>query len=413
METNKTIPFNGNSNRKIELLAPAGNLEKLKFAYLYGADACYIGGRDYSLRANAKNFSISEISEACTYAHNLNKKVYVTVNIVFHNEDTLGLVDYLKELSKAKVDAIIVSDPFIIDIINENDIDLKVHISTQASTLNYETVMFWKSLGVERVVLARELSKKEIKEIIDKTGMEIETFVHGAMCSSYSGRCVLSNYFTNRDANRGGCAQICRWEFPLYDSNLNEIESSTKFTASSKDLMMATYIKEMIDIGIVSLKVEGRMRSNYYVATVINTYRSIIDDYYNNKLTTKKMDYYQKVLERVANREATVQFWDKLPTVEEQYYLGRNEASNQDFLAVVTDYDEKTKFVTITERNYFQTGDVVEIFGPNIETFSFIMPDIYDIDGNKVNVGRHPEEILKFKLDKKVFKNDIIRVKIG
>ena len=413
METNKTIPFNGNSNRKIELLAPAGNLEKLKFAYLYGADACYIGGRDYSLRANAKNFSISEISEACTYAHNLNKKVYVTVNIVFHNEDTLGLVDYLKELSKAKVDAIIVSDPFIIDIINENDIDLKVHISTQASTLNYEAVMFWKSLGVERVVLARELSKKEIKEIIDKTGMEIETFVHGAMCSSYSGRCVLSNYFTNRDANRGGCAQICRWEFPLYDSNLNEIESSTKFTASSKDLMMATYIKEMIDIGIVSLKVEGRMRSNYYVATVINTYRSIIDDYYNNKLTTKKMDYYQKVLERVANREATVQFWDKLPTVEEQYYLGRNEASNQDFLAVVTDYDEKTKFVTITERNYFQTGDVVEIFGPNIETFSFIMPDIYDIDGNKVNVGRHPEEILKFKLDKKVFKNDIIRVKIG
>ena len=413
METNKTIPFNGNSNRKIELLAPAGNLEKLKFAYLYGADACYIGGRDYSLRANAKNFSISEISEACTYAHNLNKKVYVTVNIVFHNEDTLGLVDYLKELSKAKVDAIIVSDPFIIDIINENDIDLKVHISTQASTLNYETVMFWKSLGVERVVLARELSKKEIKEIIDKTGMEIETFVHGAMCSSYSGRCVLSNYFTNRDANRGGCAQICRWEFPLYDSNLNEIESNTKFTASSKDLMMATYIKEMIDIGIVSLKVEGRMRSNYYVATVINTYRSIIDDYYNNKLTTKKMDYYQKVLERVANREATVQFWDKLPTVEEQYYLGRNEASNQDFLAVVTDYDEKTKFVTITERNYFQTGDVVEIFGPNIETFSFIMPDIYDIDGNKVNVGRHPEEILKFKLDKKVFKNDIIRVKIG
>ena len=413
METNKTIPFNGNSNRKIELLAPAGNLEKLKFAYLYGADACYIGGQDYSLRANAKNFSISEISEACTYAHNLNKKVYVTVNIVFHNEDTLGLVDYLKELSKAKVDAIIVSDPFIIDIINENDIDLKVHISTQASTLNYETVMFWKSLGVERVVLARELSKKEIKEIIDKTGMEIETFVHGAMCSSYSGRCVLSNYFTNRDANRGGCAQICRWEFPLYDSNLNEIESSTKFTASSKDLMMATYIKEMIDIGIVSLKVEGRMRSNYYVATVINTYRSIIDDYYNNKLTTKKMDYYQKVLERVANREATVQFWDKLPTVEEQYYLGRNEASNQDFLAVVTDYDEKTKFVTITERNYFQTGDVVEIFGPNIETFSFIMPDIYDIDGNKVNVGRHPEEILKFKLDKKVFKNDIIRVKIG
>lgn len=397
--------------KKIELLAPAGNIEKLKFAFMYGADACYIGGRDYSLRANAKNFSIEEINEACEYAHNLGKKVYVTVNIVFHTEDTEGITNYLKCLANAKVDAIIVSDPFIIDIINKNNIDLKVHISTQASTLNYETVKFWKSLGVERVVLARETSREEVKEIIDKTGMEIETFVHGAMCSSYSGRCVLSNYFTTRDANRGGCAQICRWEFPLYDSNMNVIESPTKFTASSKDLMMATYIEEIIETGICSLKVEGRMRSNYYVATVINTYRNMIDDYYDNKLSKEKIEHYVKVLERVANREATVQFWDKVPSVNEQYYLGRNEVSNQDFLGIVTDYDEETQMVTITERNYFETGDEVEIFGPNIETFSFVMPDIYDKEGNKVNIARHPEEILKFKLDKKVYKNDIIRVK--
>ena len=397
--------------KKIELLAPAGNLEKLKFAYLYGADACYIGGRDFSLRANAKNFSIEEIKEACKYAHNLGKKVYVTVNIVFHNDDTNGITNYLKELAKIEVDAIIVSDPFIIDIINQNNINLKVHISTQASTINYETVMFWKSLGVERVVLAREASREEIKEIIDKTGMEIETFVHGAMCSSYSGRCVLSNYFTNRDANRGGCAQICRWEFPLYDSNMNVIESNTKFTASAKDLMMASNIEEMIETGICSLKVEGRMRSNYYIATVINTYRNMIDDYYDNKLTKNKLNRYIKILERVANREATVQFWDKTPGVEEQYYLGRNEISNQDFLGIVTDYDEKTKIVTITERNYFKTGDEVEIFGPNIETFSFTIPDIYNEEGEKVNIARHPEEILKFKLDKKVYKNDIIRVK--
>ena len=398
---------------KIELLAPAGNLEKLKFAYLYGADACYIGGRDFSLRANAKNFSIEEIQEAVKYAHNLNKKVYVTVNIVFHNEDIKGIKEYLIALSEAKVDAIIVSDPLIIDIINDNNINLKVHISTQASTLNYEAVSFWKSQGVERVVLAREMSKNEIKEIIDKTGMEIETFVHGAMCSSYSGRCVLSNYFTKRDANRGGCAQICRWEFPLYDKNNNMIESETKFTASSKDLMMLTKVKEMIEIGIVSLKVEGRMRSNYYVATVINTYRNLIDDYYENKLTEEKVEYYQKILDRVANREATVQFWDKLPTVNEQYYLGRNEVSNQDFLGIVKDYDEKTSMVTITERNYFQTGDEVEIFGPNIKPFSFKMPDIYNEDGEKVNIGRHPEEILKFKLDKKVYPNDMIRIKIS
>ena len=397
---------------KIELLAPAGNLEKLKFAFMYGADACYIGGRNYSLRANATNFNLEEIKEACTYAHSINKKVYVTVNIVFHDEDTEGVTEYLKKLSEYKVDAIIASDPFIIDIINNNKIDLKIHISTQASTLNYETVMFWKSLGVERVVLARELSKNEIKEIIDKTGVEVETFVHGAMCSSYSGRCVLSNYFTNRDANRGGCAQICRWEFPLYDSKMNKIESDTMFTASSKDLMMASNIKEIIKVGITSLKVEGRMRSNYYVATVINTYRNIIDDYYNNKLTDDRLNHYIKILNRVANREATIQFWDKLPTVEEQYYLGRNEVSNQDFLGVVLDYDEETKIVTITERNYFKTGDVVEVFGPNIDTFTFTMPDIYDEDNNKVNIGRHPEEILRFKLDKKVYKNDIIRVKI-
>ena len=400
-------------HKKVELLAPAGNLEKLKFAFLYGADACYIGGRNYSLRANAKNFSIEEIQEAVKYAHNLNKKVYVTVNIVFHNEDIKGIKEYLIALSEAKVDAIIVSDPLIIDIINDNNISLKVHISTQASTLNYEAVSFWKSQGVERVVLAREMSKNEIKEIIDKTGMEIETFVHGAMCSSYSGICVLSNYFTKRDANRGGCAQICRWEFPLYDKNNNKIESETKFTASSKDLMMLTKVKEMIEIGIVSLKVEGRMRSNYYVATVINTYRNLIDDYYENKLTEEKVEYYQKILDRVANREATVQFWDKLPTVNEQYYLGRNEVSNQDFLGIVKDYDETTSMVTITERNYFQTGDEVEIFGPNIKPFSFKMPDIYNEDGEKVNIGRHPEEILKFKLDKKVYPNDMIRIKIS
>ena len=398
--------------KKIELLAPAGNLEKLKFAYMYGADACYIGGRDFSLRAHAKNFSINEMEEALEYAHSLNKKVYVTVNIAFHNNNEEKLLEYLKELERIKVDAIIVSDVLVIDLINKNKLNLKVHISTQASTLNTEAVEFWKSLGAERVVLARELSRDEIKDIIDKTGMEVECFIHGAMCSSYSGRCVLSNYLTGRDANRGGCAQICRWEFPLYDKNNNIIESDTKFTASSKDLMMIDYIKDMIEIGVSSLKVEGRMRSNYYVATVINTYRNMIDDYYSNNLTDEKIRHYKKVLERVANREAVAQFYNKLPGVDEQYYLGRNEVSNQDFLGIVEDYDDETKMVTITERNYFETGDEVEVFGPNINAFSFVMPDIYNEDSVKVNIARHPEEILKFKLDKKVYKGDMIRIKI-
>jgi len=356
--------------KKIELLSPAGDIERLKLAYLYGADACYIGGRDFSLRANANNFSVEEIDEACKFAHNLGKKVYVTVNIVFQNEDYDGILEYLKKLERIKVDALIISDPSVIKIIKDNKLDLKIHISTQFSTANKEVAKFFKGLGAERVVLARELSKNEIKEIIDKVGVEVETFIHGAMCSSYSGRCILSNYFTNRDANRGGCAQICRWDFDLYEED-KLVEADTKFTMSCKDLSMIEHIPEMIDIGISSLKVEGRMRSNYYVATVINTYRNAIDDYYDNKLTEDRIKYYKKILDRVANRDSVCQFFDKFPNKDAQYFLGRCEVSNQDFLGLVLDYDEESNMVIITQRNYFKKDDIVEVFGPNIETFSF------------------------------------------
>ena len=300
---------------KVELLAPAGSLERVKIALLYGADAVYFGGRNYSLRANAKNLDISEIKEACEYAHKLGKKVYVTVNIVFHTEDTCGVVDYLRDLEKCGVDAIIVSDPLIVDIINDNKINIPIHISTQYSSVNYETVNFWKSLGISRVVLGRECSRDEIKEIIDKTGVEIETFIHGAMCASYSGRCVLSNYFTNRDANRGGCAQICRWNFDLVKDG-KKIDNKTKFTMCSKDLCMLECLADMIDIGIKSLKVEGRMRSIYYIAVVINNYRRAIDDYYNGTLTKEKLAKYRHELDMVANRDNTVQFYNKEPGME-------------------------------------------------------------------------------------------------
>ena len=406
--------MNREVSSKVELLAPAGNLEKLKVAFLYGADAVYLGGKNYSLRANAKNFSIDDIKEACDYAHKLGKKVYVTVNIIFHNEDIEGLVDYLKDLEKCGVDAIISSDPLIIDIINDNKINLHIHLSTQMSTSNSEAVKFWQSLGVERVVLSRESSKENIKSIIDKTGIEVETFVHGAMCAAYSGRCVLSNYFTGRDANRGGCAQICRWTFDLYNDKKELVNKATddEFTMSSKDLSMITVLSDMIDTGIKSLKIEGRMRSDYYIATVVSTYREAIDLYYKNELTKDKIEYFSKVLNRVANRESTVQFYKEFPGVEAQYFLGRQEVSNQDFLGIVLDYDEKEKMVTITQRNYFKPGDTVEMFGPNIETFSFTMGDIYDEEGNKLEVARHPKEIIKFKLDKKVYKDDIMRVKV-
>ena len=395
--------------KKIELLSPAGRMETLKIALLYGADAVYFGGRNYSLRANAKNLDIDEIKEACEYAHGLGKKVYVTINIVFHNEDISGLIDYLKDLERCGVDAIIISDPVVINIVCKNNINIPIHISTQYSSVNYETVLFWKSLGVERVVLGRECSSDEIKEIIDKTGVEIETFVHGAMCASYSGRCVLSNYFTNRDANRGGCAQICRWNFDMLVDG-KKIDADTQFTMCSKDLCMLECLPSMIDMGISSLKVEGRMRSIYYVATVINTYRRAIDDYYDGKLTSEKMDEYLKILGRVANRDSCPQFFNRFPDTKEQYFLGREEVSNQDYLGIVNDWDGE--YVVLTQKNYFKAGDIVEFISPDRDTFSYVVPEVYDIDGNLLECARHPEQVIKFKLDKEVRPYDMMRIKV-
>lgn len=395
---------------KIELLSPAGSLEKIKVALDYGADAVYFGGVNYSLRANAKNLDIDEIKEACDYAHKKNKKVYVTVNIIFHNKDTEGLVDYLHKLEESSVDAIIVADPLVIKLVHENNIKIPIHISTQASTANYESVLFWKALGVERVVLARETGRDEIKEIIDKTGMEIECFIHGAMCSSYSGRCVLSNYFTKRDANRGGCAQICRWNFTLCDKDKKEIESKTKFTMSCKDLSMVHNIKDMIDIGITSFKIEGRMRSIYYVATVVNTYRHLIDDILNNNLTKEKEERYIRILERVANRDSISQFYNKFPGKFEQYYTERQEDSNQDFLGLVNSY--KDGYATISVKNYFKKGDSIEFMSPYYDEYSTVIDEIIDEEGNNRDIANHPEEILKIKVDREVYPGDMIRVKI-
>lgn len=392
----------------IELLAPAGDLERLKWALMYGADAVYIGGRDFSLRANATNFSINEIKEACEYAHKLKKRVYVTVNIVFHNKDFKNLEKYIKDLEEAQVDAVIVSDLGCINIIKKVCPNMEIHISTQASTMNHMSALFYKELGAKRVVLARECSKDEIKNIINKAKIDTECFIHGAMCVGLSGRCVLSNYMTNRDSNRGGCSQICRWDFNLYDKNFNEIKNDTKFTMCSKDLSMIRYIGDMISIGIKSFKIEGRMRSIYYIATVVNTYRKAIDEYLaNGKIEIEK---YEKVLNRVANRDNIDQFYNKKPGVEEQYYLGRQELSNQDFLGLVLFYNKEDKFATIEQRNYFKLGDTVEIFGPNTETRKFKIEKIIDEDNNEIEVARHPKQIVKIPIDFNVNKNDIIRV---
>ena len=394
---------------KIELLSPAGDLEKLKWAILYGADAVYIGGKDFSLRANATNFTLDEIKEGVLYAHKHNAKVYVTVNIVFHEDDFDGLVEYLRKLEEYNVDAIIASDIFILDLLKENNINLEFHLSTQASTLNIETAKFYKSVGVKRIVLAREANKNAIKEIIDNVKIDTEVFIHGAMCTCYSGRCFLSNYMTNRDSNRGGCAQVCRWKFDLYDKNKQKI-SDNEFAISPKDQSLLKYIPDLIDIGVVSLKIEGRMKSIYYIATLVRIYRMVIDKYLkdkNNYVYDKKLE---QELYRCANRETVDQYFNSFPKETEQYYMDRQEDTNQDFLGVVLDYDENTNEIILEERNTFKKGDIINIFGPNKQSFNLKVEYIKDENNNYIEKAIHPKEILRIPSKIKVEKNDLIRI---
>lgn len=391
----------------IELLSPAGDFERLKFALRYGADAVYIGGKNYSLRANAINFTNEEIKEATKFAHSLNKKVYVTVNIVLHDENIDGLKEYLLFLDSVNVDAIIVSDIYIMSLWKELNLKMELHVSTQASTLNKETALFYKELGASRVVLAREASEEDIKEIKDYTGLDLEAFIHGAMCTSISGRCIMSNYATNRDANRGGCAQVCRWNFAIDDENGNELGEN--YQMCPKDLNMAIYIKDMIDAGVNSFKIEGRMRSIYYIATVLSSYRKIIDDVINNRINDKTINYYLKVLNRCANRESNPQFFKGLPNYKDQYYNGNKEVSNQDFLGVVLSNDNG--LITLEQRNYFKKGTIVEFISPNFEETEYTIEDIYDEDMNLIDEANHAQMIVKFKTDIPLCKDDIMRLK--
>lgn len=396
--------------KKPELLAPAGDLERLKIALLYGADAVYIGGPLLNLRANAINFTFDEIKEAVEFAHSLNKKVYVTVNIILHDDEVKELNEYLKKLEECNVDAIIVSDPVVIEEALKNT-NLEIHLSTQTSTLNIEAIKYWKNEGVTRIVLARECPKEDIKEIIDNVNIEIETFIHGAMCAGFSGRCVMSNFLTNRDANRGGCSQICRWDFKLFNEEMQEIKGDRPFTFCSKDLSMLKHIPEMIDMGITSFKIEGRMRSSYYIATVVSIYRKVIDEYCNLKDKYTYNKTYEKILDRVANRDSITQFFDGNYDYNCSYYNGRVEISNQDFLGIIIDYDTKTKMAKVEQRNYFKKGDIVEIFGPSHEIITYKLDKIYDETGNLIDVVRHPKELVMIPINDCVKKNDMIRIK--
>ncbi|MCM3596331.1 U32 family peptidase [Metabacillus idriensis] len=400
--------------KKPELLAPAGNLEKLKIAVHYGADAVFIGGKEFGLRSNADNFSQEEMAEGVQFANKYGARIYVTTNIFAHNENMDGLEEYLMGLQDAGVAGIIVADPMIIETCRKVAPKLEVHLSTQQSLSNWKAVQFWKEEGLERVVLARETSAEEIKEMKEKVDIEIETFIHGAMCIAYSGRCVLSNHMTARDSNRGGCCQSCRWDYDLYKLADNGEEAlfgadDAAFAMSPKDLNLIQSIPKMIELGIDSLKIEGRMKSIHYVATVVSVYRKVIDAYCADPENFVIQKEWLDELDKCANRDTAPAFFEGVPGTEEQMFGVHGKKTTFDFAGLVLDYNEETGMVTLQQRNYFKPGDEVEFFGPEIANFTQTIDKLWDEDGNELDAARHPLQIVKFKADQKVFPNNMMR----
>lgn len=388
-----------------ELLAPAGDLEKLKTALLYGADAVFIGGQSFSLRARASNFSLDDMKEATAFAHKLGKKVYVTTNIIPHHEDFDGLLEYLKGLESAHIDAIITASPYIVDKALKQT-SLEVHLSTQQSAINARTVNFWYKKGVKRIVLGRELDKHQIKELKEQTEADIEVFIHGGMCMSYSGRCSLSDNMTGRDANRGGCAHSCRWQYEILDGK--EKINDTYFSMSSKDLEAIEQIPFLIDANISSLKIEGRMKSLHYIATVVSTYRKLIDEYL---ATNQVKDYepYIKAMEKTENRLSSHGYLEGMPGVEQQLYNMRSETPNQLFIGLVKSYDKESGYAMIEQRNYFENGENVEVLMPSGKEIQFKIEEIYDVDGEKIDICRHPKQLLKVKVPEAIEEHAMLR----
>ncbi|MCL2522091.1 MAG: U32 family peptidase [Erysipelotrichales bacterium] len=389
-----------------ELLAPAGDLEKLNIAYLYGADACYIGGKKFSLRSRASNFTEDDLIEAVKIAKSYQKKLYITVNIIPHNEDLAGLEAYLSFLEKIGVDGIISASLHIIKLALDLT-KLEVHVSTQLSVLNSEAIDFLTSLGVQRVVLGRELSYKELAEIKQKSALELEVFIHGGMCAGYSGRCVLSNNMTDRDANRGGCAHSCRWNFDLFHKGEKLNDEANYFSMAAKDLQAIRYIPRLLDIGINSLKIEGRMKSLYYIALVVKTYRTLIDSYQRDKKIN--FAYYLKEIKKAENRMTASGYLEGAAKENKTIYKKRAETPRKDFVGLVLAYDQVTKIVTVEQRNYFMAGQKLEFFGPSYSK-KVTVKEIRDEAGTILDACRHPLQKVYFKLNFTVSKYDLIRL---
>lgn len=408
-----------NNRKKPELLMPASSLEVLKTAFNYGADACYIGGEMYGLRAKAKNFSYEDMKEGIEYAHQLGKKVYITANITAHNRDLKGIEAYFNELKAIKPDAFIISDPGVFEIAGRVAPEIERHISTQANNVNYATFNFWKSMGATRVVTARELSMEEIKEIRANISddLEIETFIHGAMCISYSGRCLLSNYFTGRDANMGACTHPCRWKYYIMEESrpgeylpVFENERGT-YIFNSKDLCMIEYIPEIVDAGINSLKIEGRMKTALYVASVARTYRQAIDDYFENEeLYRSRINYYKEEISKCTYRQFTTGFFFGPTTHETQIYDNNTYIKEYTYLGIVKDITKDNECV-LYQRNKFCVGDEVEVMKTNGENLITKVVYIKDEEGNSMESCPHPKQKIYVKFDKVVSVNELIRMK--
>lgn len=404
---------------KVELLAPAGSLEKLKYAVFYGADAVYLGGEIFGLRAGSKNFTYEEMKEGIQYAHEYGVKVYLTLNIIPHNSDMKKLEDYINAIKDFGFDAVIVSDPGILMMVKEFWPSIEIHLSTQANNTNYVSAKFWHEQGVARVILARELSLEEIKEIKNKipTTLEIEMFVHGAMCISYSGRCLLSNYMAGRDANRGACAQPCRWEYSLMEKTREgeyfpvfEDERGTHIF-NSRDLNLIHKVPELIESGVSSLKIEGRMKSMYYVANIVRAYREAIDRYYSD---TKNYVFGEDLMEdlrKSSHRKYTEGFYEGKPGAEGQVYESSAYIREYDFVGIVMDYDKETKIATVEQRNRIFKGDTVEIIGPNYQGFTQKIDYLCDEKNEPIDVAPHPQQIMKIKMVQPVEKMFILRKK--
>ena len=390
-----------------ELLAPAGNLEKLKIAILYGADAVYLGGKKFSLRSAASNFELEDIVEGVNFAHQNNAKVYVVANMIMHNSDLDGLKEYLQELEKIGVDGIICADLIVVDYLKKYAPSLEVHISTQQSVTNSYAVKFYEELGANRVVLAREISYEELEKIVEKSNIELEYFVHGAMCVAYSGRCMLSNYYSKRDSNRGGCSQSCRWNYDIFEDERQINDESNYFTMSSKDLNLSRAIPKLVGLGIKSLKIEGRMKSIYYLATIISTYRQIIDDYIEDSIEFEDNSIYDYNLKKAANRAVSNGFFDGKMSHKKQLYQNREEHPTKEFIGFVL--DNENGFIKLEQRNYFEKGDKVELFGPNKEYYSFVVDKFYDEDMNEITVARHPQQIIYLPFVDEISKCSMLR----